>query len=119
MPAQEITAHRGTQEAEDAILTANPPQKERKPFRKPVGALSKLSADVAKFAADYDIPPKQAYQAIVGKPPHPTTLRNIEGAVEKWSLRHPDSLKAASKTIKAFAAGKEINGIKPKKDKPS
>lgn len=104
MPAEEATH----------ITEAIPPPKERKPFRKQAGHLCKTTMEAVKLSAQYDIPPDQAYQALNGRLPAPDTLKRMEKHIEKWSLHHPASLKAASKSIKAFAAGQEVNGIKPK-----
>ena len=63
-----------------------------------------------KLSSEFDIPPHQAYQAIVGKLPAPDTLKRMEQHIDKWSLRHPAALKSASKTIRAFAAGQAVGG---------
>lgn len=96
-------------DAESNVTQTQP--KERKPFKKPVGAYSKPTKDAIALATTYDIPPKEAYQIVTGKTPHPETLKNVEKAVEKWSLRHPAALKSASKTIRAFAAGQSVGGV--------
>ena len=99
---------------EATIFTPNTGIKRRFTPIKQKGQYARPTQDAIKLSATYDVPPNEAYQIVTGREPHPTTLRNITQAVEKWSLRHPESLKAASKSIKAFASGKPVNGIMPK-----
>lgn len=78
------------------------------------GQYAKPTQDAIKLSTEYDIPPNEAYQVITGREPHPATLKNMVQAVERWSLKHPANLRRASNSIAKFAAGKEVNGIKPK-----
>lgn len=101
----------------DAEIVANAHKKKVMP-RKPVGALAKPSKDAADLSIKYDIPIPEAYQIVTGKLPDHRTVDKISQRVEKWSLHHPASLKAASKTIKAFAAGQSVGGtVDPKTGK--
>jgi len=98
----------------DEILPPKPLHK--RPVFKPKqpGTLNKTTRQAVKLAAQYDIPPRDAYTAVTGAPPAEGTLKRMETAIAEWSLRHPDRLRKASKNIAKIANGQEINGIKPK-----
>ena len=77
------------------------------------GMLCKATLEACKLSAEYEVPPVQAYQAITGRIPAPTTVKRMETEIERWSLKHPTSLKSASQSIKKFSKGHDVNGIKP------
>lgn len=97
-----------------ANMEAKKQRKRPPPPKKRKGQLARTTQQAVKLSAQYDIPEAQAFQIVTGKTPDPRTVDRMSQEVAKWSLRHPVALRSASKTIKQFAAGKTVNGIKPK-----
>ena len=97
-----------------APIQDTPKKKRGNRLGKVKGTLRNTTLNAIKLSAQYDVPPDEAYQVVTGSKPTRETLQTIQREVEKWSLKHPQALKSASKTIATFAKGKEVNGIKPK-----
>ena len=81
---------------------------------KPKGTLSRPAREAVKLAVSCETPLIEAYQAITGRKPTPGTLQRMEDKIPAWSLHHPTAQRTASQTIRKFAKGVEVNGIKPK-----
>ena len=82
--------------------------------RKQHGTLNKRTRVALDLITQQGLDPRQALiLASGGNEPSYNQVANVKAKIEKWSLKHLDSLRSASKTIKLFASGNEVNGIKP------
>ncbi len=98
----------------DDTITPEIVPKERKGGLKH-GDMIGRTAKAVSLIAEHGLPVKEAYMiASGGNMPSPATVSRLKEKVERWSLRHPAALKVASKTIRSFAKGEDVNGIAPK-----
>jgi len=101
-------------EAETTIIETIAPKKKYKGGRKPDGCNSTI-AQAMGLITNKGMDPKEAYMLATGKETFShSAISRLKAKVEKWSLKHPDSLRSASKTIQSFAKGHDVNGVKPK-----
>ena len=79
------------------------------------GYMNKATAQAVGMIVNSGVDPEHALMIATGKDSvHPRAVRRIKDKVAKWSLKHPSALAGASKTIQAFAKGRDVNGIIPK-----
>lgn len=131
MDSETISAHKSNLEASQAnpdnnqaticetgqeyAAQSNNIIKKKRGFGDYQGQKTKKIATAIGLITQSNVDPRDAYLIATGKETvHPETIRRLQKSVEKWSLKHPDSLRLASKTIQKFAKGADVNGIIPK-----
>lgn len=79
------------------------------------GQVTRKTKEAITLVLDKGMSEKAALMVATGNPnPSYEAISKFREKVAAWSLKHPKNLKLASNTLVKFAAGEDVNGIKPK-----